>query len=153
MQQKALAYLKSLTEGQGVFLRFDPDVRAGSTITPAYVYRAEDGVFVNASLIDHGYARANQVDYYIHAEAFAKLEKKASRAGVGLWASLPKPKHTATHIEEQSRGTAAPGDDSGPSMDASDAAKGTFSPTTIKSSSDSDKKTKNSKEAKGADHP
>ena len=56
----------------------------------AYVYRLDDGAFVNAELVRRGYARTLTIapnDRY--APRFAALERRARSAGRGLWAACP----------------------------------------------------------------
>ena len=60
--------------------------RYGRTL--AYVYRASDGLFVNAQLVREGYARALTIspDTAHHTE-FEALELQARRAGLGRWSA------------------------------------------------------------------
>jgi micrococcal nuclease len=58
--------------------------RYGRTL--AYVYRAEDGLFVNAELVARGYAQMLTVPPNVaHADDFLRLQRQARRAGLGLW--------------------------------------------------------------------
>lgn len=54
-----------------------------------YVYRQDDGLFVNAELIRLGYARAVRTPPDIrHADLFSRLQQEATRACVGIWTPL-----------------------------------------------------------------
>ena len=51
----------------------------------AYVY-LEDGIFVNAWLVEHGYAQVMTVPPNVkHEGLFLKLQREAREAGRGLW--------------------------------------------------------------------
>jgi micrococcal nuclease len=82
----ASAENKRLIEGQEVNLVRDAEAldRYGRTL--AYVYRASDGLFVNAELVKAGYARTLTIPPNVaHADQFAKLATQARRANRGLW--------------------------------------------------------------------
>lgn len=52
----------------------------------AYVYRASDGLFVNASLLRDGYAQVMTVPPNVaHVEEFVALQREARDAGRGFW--------------------------------------------------------------------
>jgi micrococcal nuclease len=54
----------------------------------AYVYRADDGRFVNEILVRDGYARPLAIEPNVrHAAAFAALADEALEAGRGLWSA------------------------------------------------------------------
>jgi len=75
-----------LPVGTAVRLVYDVDRydRYGRTL--AYVYRASDGLFVNASLVQDGYAFAYTVPPNVaHADEFVALQQDARREGRGLW--------------------------------------------------------------------
>jgi micrococcal nuclease len=77
-----------LTPGTRIVLVYDVDRfdRYGRTL--AYVYRASDGVFVNASLVRDGYAVAYTVPPDVaHADEFVALQRAARDAGRGLWSA------------------------------------------------------------------
>ncbi|GIU93334.1 MAG: hypothetical protein KatS3mg011_2240 [Acidimicrobiia bacterium] len=72
--------------GTGVRLIYDVERvdRYGRTL--AYVYRAEDGLFVNAELVARGYAQTLTVPPNVaHTDDFVRLQQQARRAGLGLW--------------------------------------------------------------------
>src|SRR4051795_5464402 len=77
-----------LVAGQRVRLRFDAERRDRYGRLLAYVYRARDGLFVNAQLVRRGYARTLTIPPNVaHAEDFRRLAAYARRHGAGLWSS------------------------------------------------------------------
>ena len=57
----------------------------------AYVYRAGDGLFVNAALVRGGYARTLTIPPNVaHAGQLAALADEARRAGRGLWSACSR---------------------------------------------------------------
>ena len=83
--QEAKAYLTDLLKGQEVILVSDVDSldRYGRTLS--YVY-LEDGTFVNAKLIENGYASMLTLPPNVkHAALFLKLQKEAREKSLGLW--------------------------------------------------------------------
>jgi micrococcal nuclease len=64
----------------------EPTDRYGRTL--AYVYRADDGLFVNAALVADGYAlTATYPPNVAHAEELAALASQAREEGRGLWSA------------------------------------------------------------------
>ena len=52
----------------------------------AYVYRADDGLFVNAELVRQGYARTLTIPPNVaHRDELTTLAAQARRSGKGLW--------------------------------------------------------------------
>jgi micrococcal nuclease len=77
-----------LVEGRRVRLRFDAERRDRYGRTLAYVYRARDGLFVNAELVRRGYARVLTIPPNVeHAGLFRRLAARAHTAGRGLWSA------------------------------------------------------------------
>ncbi len=77
-----------LAPGTEIVLVYDVDRvdRYGRTL--AYVYRASDGLFVNASLVRDGYALAYTVPPNVaHADEFVALQRDARNAARGLWST------------------------------------------------------------------
>jgi micrococcal nuclease len=75
-----------LVEGQRVRLRYDAERRDRYGRTLAYVYRARDGLFVNAELVRRGYARVLTIPPDVrHARLFRQLAARARSGGRGLW--------------------------------------------------------------------
>lgn len=74
-----------LVGGKTVRLEFDVQGRDRYGRILAYVY-LEDGTFVNAWLVEHGYAMVMTVPPNVkHQELFLKLEREAREERRGLW--------------------------------------------------------------------
>ncbi len=76
---------RKLVDGKTVRLEFDVQQldRYGRTL--AYVY-SEDGTFVNAWLVENGYAVVMTIPPNVkHQDLFLKLQREAREAGRGLW--------------------------------------------------------------------
>ncbi len=76
---------RKLVDGKTVRLEFDVQQfdKYGSTL--AYVY-LEEGTFVNAWLVEHGYAMVMSVPPNVkHQELFLKLQREAREERRGLW--------------------------------------------------------------------
>src|SRR4051812_25858301 len=79
-----------LVEDQVVRLRFDAERRDRYGRLLAYVYRASDGLFVNAALVRGGYATTLTIPpNTAHAPELAALERRARQKGRGLWRACP----------------------------------------------------------------
>jgi micrococcal nuclease len=79
-----------LPEGTRVALVADVERTDRYGRTLAYVYRATDGLFVNAALVRSGYAQAYTVPPNVaHADEFVRLQREAREAGRGLWSACP----------------------------------------------------------------
>jgi micrococcal nuclease len=75
-----------LVEGRRVLLRYDAERRDRYGRTLAYVYRARDGLFVNAELVRRGYARVLTIPPNVeHATLFHRLAARARATDRGLW--------------------------------------------------------------------
>jgi micrococcal nuclease len=75
-----------LVEGRTVKLVEDREERDRYGRLLAYVYRADDGLFVNAALVRGGYARTLTIaPNTAHEAEFAALAAQARSAGRGLW--------------------------------------------------------------------
>jgi micrococcal nuclease len=80
----ASAETERLLDGRRVTLRFDAERRDRYGRLLAYVYR--DGLFVNAELVERGYARTLTIPPNVaHADLFARLARDARERGRGLW--------------------------------------------------------------------
>ncbi len=76
---------RKLVEGKTVRLEFDVQQLDKYGRTLAYVY-LEDGTFLNAWLVENGYAMVMTVPPNVkHQELFLKLQREAREAGRGLW--------------------------------------------------------------------
>lgn len=83
--ERASNFTKSLCANKKVRLEFDVRKKDKYGRLLAYVY-LEDGTFVNARIIEEGYAQVMTVPPNVkHAEDFRKLEKQARDAKKGLW--------------------------------------------------------------------
>jgi len=76
---------RKLVDGKTVRLEFDVQQLDKYGRTLAYVY-LEDGTFVNAWLVDNGYAMVMTVPPNVkYQEIFLKLQREAREAKRGLW--------------------------------------------------------------------
>jgi micrococcal nuclease len=79
-----------LVEGESVRLRYDRERRDRYGRLLAYVYRARDGLFVNAALVRGGYATTLTIPpNTAHASEFSTLERRARDGRRGLWRACP----------------------------------------------------------------
>ena len=82
----AAAENRRLVEGRRVRLVEDAEARDRYGRLLAYVYRASDGLFVNAELVRRGYARPLTIPPNVaHERQFVRLARRARAAGRGLW--------------------------------------------------------------------
>jgi micrococcal nuclease len=76
---------RKLVDGKTVRLEFDVQQFDKYGRTLAYVY-LEDGTFVNAWLVEHGYAMVMTVPPNVkYQDLFLRLQREAREAGRGLW--------------------------------------------------------------------
>jgi micrococcal nuclease len=79
---------EKLVEGERVRLVQDVEARDRFGRRLAYVYRASDGLFVNAELVRRGFATAATFPPNVtHAGEFAELARDARRDRRGLWSA------------------------------------------------------------------
>jgi micrococcal nuclease len=82
----AAAANRRLVQGRAVRLVPDREARDRYGRTLAYVYRASDGLFVNAELVRRGYAKPLAIRPNVaHREELGRLAATARAAGRGLW--------------------------------------------------------------------
>jgi micrococcal nuclease len=82
--RRASEFNADLVEGRTVRLAFDRELRDDYGRLLAYVHVGE--VFVNAELVERGYARTLQISpNTARAGLLGRLEREAGRAGRGLW--------------------------------------------------------------------
>jgi micrococcal nuclease len=82
---EATEFNKRLVLGKKVTLRYDAQRHDKYGRLLAYVYA--DGVFVNAALVKHGYAKVYTVVPNVkHSEYFVRLQRFAREHNKGLWA-------------------------------------------------------------------
>ena len=85
--KEASAYVKNYLTGKKVRLEYDVQRLDRYKRTLAYVY-LEDGTFLNAHLVEKGYATvATYPPNVKFATLFQKMEKKARKGEKGLWAA------------------------------------------------------------------
>ncbi len=76
---------RKLVDGKTVSLEFDVEQRDRYGRLLAYVF-LKDGTFVNAWLVEHGYAQVMTVPPNVkYQEVFLKLQREARKAKRGLW--------------------------------------------------------------------
>ncbi len=76
---------RKLVEDKTVILTFDVEQRDRYGRLLAYVF-LEDGTFLNAWLVEHGFAQVMTVPPNVkHQELFLKLQREARDEGRGLW--------------------------------------------------------------------
>lgn len=79
-------------EGTAVRLERDVEARDRYDRLLAYVYRAEDGEFVNLAMVTDGYAQQYTFPPNVaHNEQFGSAERAARAAGAGLWGACDDP--------------------------------------------------------------
>ena len=89
--KRASAYNHALVDGRTVRLVGDAEARDRYGRLLAYVYRADDGLFVNAALVRGGYATTLTIAPNVaHASELAALAAEARRAGRGLWSTCSR---------------------------------------------------------------
>ena len=94
---EASRHLKSmLPRGTRVRLVGDVEQRDRFGRLLAYVYRASDGLFVNAAMVRDAYAQPLSIPPNVaHAEELAALARSARAAGRGLWSACPSSRRAA----------------------------------------------------------
>jgi len=86
--KRASAYNERLVAGERVRLVLDAEHRDRYGRLLAYVYRARDGLFVNAALVRGGYAVPLRIPPNVaHAGEFRRMAATARQKGRGLWSS------------------------------------------------------------------
>lgn len=89
-QEASAALGRLVPPGTAVRLDYDVDRTDRFGRTLAYLYRQSDGLFVNAALVEGGYAQpATFPPNVAHANEFASLARQAREGGAGLWAACP----------------------------------------------------------------
>ena len=84
--KRASAFNERLVAGERVRLVHDVEERDRYGRLLAYVYRARDGLFVNAELVRRGYATvATFPPNVAHERDFRRLARRARMSGRGLW--------------------------------------------------------------------
>ena len=85
---EATTFTKSLLPtGTSLHVRRDVEARDVYGRLLAYVYRSDDGLFVNLEIIGQGYARPLTISPNVaHADEFVVAARNAEATNVGLWA-------------------------------------------------------------------
>ena len=84
--KRASALNRRLVGGERVRLVYDVERRDRYGRLLAYVYRARDGLFVNAELVRRGYATVSTFPPNVrHEREFRRLARQARMSGLGLW--------------------------------------------------------------------
>ncbi|HAP76262.1 MAG TPA: thermonuclease [Acidimicrobiaceae bacterium] len=86
---EATAFTTSLLPvGTPVYLERDVEARDQYGRLLAYVYRADDGVFVNLEIVRQGYAQPLTIPPNVaHSDEFVEAARAAEATDAGLWAS------------------------------------------------------------------
>jgi micrococcal nuclease len=89
--KRASAANRRLVGGREVRLVADVEARDRYGRLLAYVYRADDGLFVNEALLRGGYATTLAIAPNVHfADRFAALARRARADGQGLWSACER---------------------------------------------------------------
>lgn len=84
--RQATAFTKRFVLGRRVRLELDAEHRDRYGRLLAYVRRVEDGAFLNAGLVERGYAQVLTVPPNVkYADKFLTLQRAARERGAGLW--------------------------------------------------------------------
>jgi micrococcal nuclease len=89
-KEAAAALAGLVPPGTPVRLTYDVDRTDDFGRTLAYLYRQADGLFVNAALVEQGFAhQATFPPNVAHVGEFAALARQARAANAGLWGACP----------------------------------------------------------------
>jgi micrococcal nuclease len=89
--KRASAENHRLVDGRAVRLVADAEARDRYGRLLAYVYRVDDGLFVNETLVRGGFATTLAIAPNVHfADRFAALAGQARGAGRGLWSACER---------------------------------------------------------------
>lgn len=98
-QAASHSFLEKLLLGEEVYLKYERPAFAEAEPRRAYVFRAPDGLFVNAELIRQGYAAMDASTDSRYREQLEDCERRARTAAKGVWSILaeaPAATHPAT---------------------------------------------------------
>ncbi|MDD5010886.1 MAG: thermonuclease family protein [Phycisphaerae bacterium] len=76
--EQAAVFVENLLKGEDVYILGDTDEK--------YIYRAPDGLFVNAEIIRQGYGRVDTDSQSAYLAEFKQLQEFAKERSKGLWA-------------------------------------------------------------------
>ncbi len=89
MGRAASEYVKSLLTDRRVRLEFDIQQRDKYGRLLAYVYRLDDGLFINQEIIKNGYAYPLTIPPNLrYADRFKEFFREARKQGLGLWGKV-----------------------------------------------------------------
>jgi len=84
--RRSYEFTKKLVEGQRVSLEFDIEKYDKYKRLLAYVYLKKDGTFLNAKIVEEGYASLMSIPPNVkYADLFLKLYRQARKNQRGLW--------------------------------------------------------------------
>lgn len=115
-REPAHEFLTHLLTGEEVYLKYERPAHSEEDPRRAYVFRAPDGLFVNAELIRQGYAAVDATVATRFREEFEVCERRARASAKGIWAILnaarppatqPASRPTASQAAEAPRAPAA----------------------------------------------
>jgi|YelNatPaOPRAMG01_1025707.scaffolds.fasta_scaffold05302_6 micrococcal nuclease len=90
MGRRSYEFLKNILENKRIRLEFDVERYDRYNRLLAYVFLKEDNTFVNAKMIEEGYAQPLTVPPNVkYADYFLTLFRKARQEKKGLWAEEP----------------------------------------------------------------
>jgi micrococcal nuclease len=86
MGRRAMEFTKNLVEGKRVRLELDVEKHDQYNRILAYVYLVDSGIFVNAKIVEEGYASvATYPPNVKYADEFVRLNREARENNRGLW--------------------------------------------------------------------
>ncbi len=90
-KEASAALARLVPPGTPIRLRYDVERADDFGRTLAYVYRKSDGLFVNAAMVDQGYAQPMTFPPNVaHAGEFATLAAQARQRNAGLWGACAR---------------------------------------------------------------
>lgn len=97
-QEASAAHLALIPPGTEIVLVNDVEPRDRFGRSLAYVYRARDGLFINAELVRQGFAFVSTYPPNVaHVNEFVQLNADARNAGLGLWGACGGPSRRDTN--------------------------------------------------------
>jgi micrococcal nuclease len=87
--KEASTFTRNLLRGESVYLKYGSERTDRYGRLLAYLYRAPDGLFVNAEIVRQGYGHAYVQFPFEHMNRFVALQARARESGKGLWAASP----------------------------------------------------------------
>ena len=79
-------FIFTIVEGRDVILKYDVQRKDKYGRTLAYVYRVDDGFFLNEEIIEQGYGHAYTKFPFKYMDQFRNAESEARTNQSGLWA-------------------------------------------------------------------